>query len=79
VTITNKWVARVTNQLATTEEPFEAVFSVVRDAAVLMQRPDKHVFAAMNQHSTIEELLETVFSTLSMPRGFITRIPAEQS
>jgi alkylhydroperoxidase/carboxymuconolactone decarboxylase family protein YurZ len=42
----------------------EAVFSVVRAAAVVMQWRGKHVSEAMNQHSTIEELLETVFSVV---------------
>jgi hypothetical protein len=30
----------------------------------------KHVSAAMNQHATIEELLETVFFMQSVPRGY---------
>jgi hypothetical protein len=45
----------------------EAVFSVIRAAAVAMQRRGKHVSATMNQHSTIEELLETMLSTRSIP------------
>jgi hypothetical protein len=28
----------------------------------------KHISAAMNQHATIEELLESLFSVWSMPR-----------
>jgi hypothetical protein len=35
-----------TNQHATTEELLEAVFSVVRSAAVATQRRSKHVFSA---------------------------------
>jgi hypothetical protein len=58
------------NQHATTEELFEAVFSVVCTAAAVMQQCGKHVSAAMNQHSTIKELLAAVFSTWSMPRGY---------
>jgi hypothetical protein len=66
------------NQHATTEEPPEAVFSVVRDTAVAIQRRSKHVSAAMNQHSTIEELLENVFYVIRI-KGYITSTPAEQS
>jgi hypothetical protein len=35
---------------------------------IAKQRRGKHFSAATNQHATIEELLETVFSMLSMPR-----------
>jgi hypothetical protein len=35
-----------------------------------MQRISKHVPAAMSTHATIELLLETVFSTGSMQRGY---------
>jgi hypothetical protein len=34
------------------------------------QRLGKHVSAAMDTHATIEVLLETVFSTRSMPRSY---------
>jgi hypothetical protein len=46
------------------------VFSVILAAAVLKQRRGKHVSAEMNQHSKIEELLETVIYTRSVPRGY---------
>jgi hypothetical protein len=36
--------------------------------AVVRQRQGKHVSAATNQHATIEELLEVVFSMRSAPR-----------
>jgi hypothetical protein len=42
----------------------EAVFSVVRAAAVA------YISVGINQHSTAEELLEMVFSTWSMIRGY---------
>jgi hypothetical protein len=48
----------------------EALFSMVRAAAVSTQRRVKHVSTAMNQHSTIEELLETVCSARSVLRGY---------
>jgi hypothetical protein len=38
----------------------------------------KHIPAATDTHATIEELLEMVFSTQSMPRGYIMRAPAKQ-
>jgi DNA-binding MurR/RpiR family transcriptional regulator len=46
------------------------MFSVVRAAAIARQRRGKHVSAAMNQHSTVEELSEMVLSTRPVPRSF---------
>jgi hypothetical protein len=43
------------NQNATKEELLEAVFSVVHAAATAMQWCSKHVSAAMNQHSIIQQ------------------------
>jgi hypothetical protein len=43
------------NQQATAEELLEVVFSMDGAAAVATQRRGKHVSAAMNQHSTIEQ------------------------
>jgi predicted hydrolase (HD superfamily) len=60
----------VTSQHARTEELLEAVFSVVHYAAIAKQRRSKRVSAAMTQHSTIEEMLETVLSTKSVPRRY---------
>jgi hypothetical protein len=41
------------------------------EAAIARQRQGKHVSAAMNQHTTIEELLKVVFSVWSAPRLYI--------
>jgi hypothetical protein len=38
------------------------------EAAIAMQQHSEHVSAAMNQHTTTEELLEAVFSVWSMLR-----------
>jgi hypothetical protein len=38
------------------------------DAAISRQWNDEHVSAAKNQHATIAELLEAVFSMQSLPR-----------
>jgi hypothetical protein len=43
VAIANEQVPKATNQLATIRELLEAVFSVIRAAAVAMQRRSKHV------------------------------------
>jgi hypothetical protein len=59
------------NQHATTDESFEAVFSVVRAMDIATQWCAKHVSAPMNRHATTEELLEMVFSTQSVPRGYL--------
>jgi hypothetical protein len=67
-----------TNHHETTEKLLEAVFSVVHTATIARQWHGKHVSAAMIQHSTIEELLEMVFSAWSMTRGCIMRTLAEQ-
>jgi alkylhydroperoxidase/carboxymuconolactone decarboxylase family protein YurZ len=45
------------------------VFTVVCAAAVTMQQCGKHVYAARNPGSAMEELLEAVFSAQSVPRG----------
>jgi hypothetical protein len=47
--------------------------SVVRCAVVATQRRGKRISVAMNQHSTVEELLETVFSTRFIPREPVWR------
>jgi predicted hydrolase (HD superfamily) len=60
----------VTNPHARTEKLLEVVFSVVHSTAIAKQRRSKHVSSAMNQHSTIEEMLETVLSTQTIPRGY---------
>jgi hypothetical protein len=39
----------------------------------------KHVSAAMNNHATIEELLEVVFSIWSMPRLYSMYLTSEKS
>jgi hypothetical protein len=39
------------------------------------ERLHKHVPAATDMHSTIDELLETIFSTRSVQRGYIPRTP----
>jgi hypothetical protein len=39
-----------------------------RNSAIARQRHGKHFFAATNEHETIEELFEAVFSVLSVPR-----------
>jgi hypothetical protein len=44
-----------------------AVFSVVRAARVATQRCCEHIFAAMNQHTTLEE---AVFSVGVAPRPY---------
>lgn len=49
-----------TNHHATTLGMLEAVFSVVRAAAVVYSR-GKHISAATNQHSTTEKLFEVAF------------------
>jgi hypothetical protein len=36
--------------------------------AIARQQLSKHITVAMNMHSTIEELLEAVFSMQSVPR-----------
>jgi hypothetical protein len=46
------------------------VFYVVRSAAVTMQRIGKHVPAAKNTNTTIELLLEMVFSARLMESGY---------
>jgi hypothetical protein len=53
-------------QHTTTEELLEAVFSVIRAAAIASQRRGKRIFAA-----TVElNNRRAVFSTWSMPRGY---------
>jgi hypothetical protein len=54
-----------TNHYETTEKLLEAVFSVVHANTVARQWRGKHISAAIIQHSTIEELLEMVFSAWS--------------
>jgi predicted hydrolase (HD superfamily) len=60
----------VTNPHARIEELLEPVFSVVHSVAIAKQRRSKRVSSAMNQNSAIEEMLETVLSTQSIPKGF---------
>jgi hypothetical protein len=45
------------------------IYNVVCRAAA-RQRLGKHVPAEANTHTTIEVLLQTVFSTLSVQRGY---------
>jgi hypothetical protein len=44
--------------------------------AAVMTRLGKHVPAAADTHTNVEELLETAFSILSVQIGYITRTPA---
>jgi hypothetical protein len=39
---------------------------------------NRQVLTVTNQHATTEELFEVVFSTRSVPRGYITRTSVEQ-
>jgi hypothetical protein len=48
----------------TTEELLEAVFSVIRAAAVA------YVSAGTNPDATMEEFFKVVFSARSVPRGY---------
>jgi hypothetical protein len=45
-----------TNQHATTQKLLDTVFSVVRAAAVTTRRRGKHISAASNSRTAIEEL-----------------------
>jgi hypothetical protein len=58
-----------TNPLAAIEELLETMSFVVRVADVATQRSDKHDFTGISQYWTIDELLETVFSALFLPRA----------
>jgi hypothetical protein len=46
----------------------ESQTSLTRKATIARQGHDKHVSIAINQHATMEELLEVVFSVWSMLR-----------
>jgi hypothetical protein len=59
--MSNKLVTTATNEHVTIEEMLEAVFSVVRTAAVAMQRRGKHVSATMNRLSITEEFWKRCF------------------
>jgi hypothetical protein len=58
------------NKKLTTKKLLDAVFSVIRVAAVVRQRYGNHVYAALDQHSTMEELLEALFSARSVRKGY---------
>jgi ribosome-interacting GTPase 1 len=46
----------------------KAVIVQQEEAATVRQHHDKYVSTAMNQHATVEELLEAVFSVQSLLR-----------
>jgi hypothetical protein len=54
----------------------QQIFNKQEQIAVAGELLGEHVPAAMDTQAKIEELSETVFSTRSVQKGFITRTPA---
>jgi hypothetical protein len=54
----------------------QQIFNKHQQMAVAREQLSKHVPAETDTHITIDELLETVFSTGFVQRGYITRTPA---
>jgi hypothetical protein len=56
----------------------ERYVNIIECRPVTRSRPQNRQVPIASPLATIEEVLETVFSALSMPRGYIARTPAGQ-
>jgi hypothetical protein len=68
--VAKRWLCRQLSLLGNARNNRRTKLPVIRAAAFYRQRLREHVPVAMNTHTTIDLLLETVFSMLSVPRCY---------